>query len=164
MDTFRNHRRDRVVLGGRATGGFTIIELLLVLTLIGVLVGIALPTYRAHKERVKVADAIADLGGISARVKLYWEDARAYPDSLAELGLDTMRDPWGNPYRYLNLQTANSNAFARKNRALVPINTDFDLYSMGPDGRSVSPLTAAASQDDIVRANDGRYLGRAADY
>lgn len=151
-------------LGGGPTGGFTIIELLLVLTLLGVLIGIALPTYRAHMERVRVADAIADLAGISARIQLHWTDARAYPDSLAQLGLDRMRDPWGNPYQYQNLQTMNGNGHARKNRSLVPINTDFDLYSMGPDGRSVSPLTAAVSQDDIVRANDGRYIGRASDY
>lgn len=157
-------RRDRVVPGGGPTGGFTIIELLLVLTLLGVLIGIALPTYRAYRERVRVANAVADLAGISTRVQHYWEDARAYPDSLAQLGLDGMRDPWGNPYQYRNLQTMNSLGFARKNRSLVPVNTDFDLYSMGPDGRSVSPLTAAVSQDDIIRANDGRYIGRASDY
>lgn len=37
-------------------------------------------------------------------------------------------------------------------------------YSMGPDGRSVAPLTAKASRDDIVRANTGRCIGLAADY
>jgi general secretion pathway protein G len=46
----------------------------------------------------------------------------------------------------------------------VPINTDFDLYSMGPDGRSAPPLTASDSRDDIVRANNGRFVGIAADY
>ena len=53
---------------------------------------------------------------------------------------------------------------ARKDHSLVPINTDFDLYSMGPDGRSSPPLTAKASRDDIVRANDGAFVGVAADY
>ena len=46
----------------------------------------------------------------------------------------------------------------------MPINTDFDLYSMGPDGKSVAPLTAAFSQDDVVRANDGSFIGVAKDY
>ena len=39
------------------------------------------------------------------------------------------------------------------------LNDFFDLYSMGPDGRSASPFTAAKSRDDIVRANDGGYIG-----
>jgi general secretion pathway protein G len=46
----------------------------------------------------------------------------------------------------------------------VPINTDFDLYSVGPDGNTQPPLTAPVSRDDIVRANDGRFIGKAEDY
>ncbi len=52
----------------------------------------------------------------------------------------------------------------RKDKFLVPINTDFDLYSMGEDGKSVPPLTAKASRDDIIRANDGGYIGPASGY
>ena len=52
----------------------------------------------------------------------------------------------------------------RKDRFLVPINTDFDLYSMGADGASVGPLTSAVSRDDIVRANDGGFVGLASDF
>jgi general secretion pathway protein G len=52
----------------------------------------------------------------------------------------------------------------RKDRFLVPINSTYDLYSMGADGRSVGPLTAAMSRDDIIRANDGAYVGLAEGY
>lgn len=52
----------------------------------------------------------------------------------------------------------------RKDRFLVPINTYFDLYSMGPDGMSAAPLTAAASRDDLIVANDGDYIGLASLY
>ena len=52
----------------------------------------------------------------------------------------------------------------RKDHNLVPLNTDFDLYSMGPDGESASPLTAKASRDDIIRANNGSYIGTATNY
>jgi general secretion pathway protein G len=48
---------------------------------------------------------------------------------------------------------------ARKDRFLVPINSTYDLYSMGADGKSVLPLTAKHSHDDIIRANDGTYIG-----
>jgi general secretion pathway protein G len=46
----------------------------------------------------------------------------------------------------------------------VPVNSTFDLYSLGPDGKSSPPFTAAPSQDDIVRANDGGFIGLASDY
>jgi len=52
----------------------------------------------------------------------------------------------------------------RKDKNLVPINSDYDLYSMGPDGKTTSALTAAISQDDIVRGRDGIFIGLAADY
>jgi general secretion pathway protein G len=40
----------------------------------------------------------------------------------------------------------------------------FDLYSKGKDGNSAPPLTASASQDDIVVANDGGFIGMAKNY
>jgi general secretion pathway protein G len=52
----------------------------------------------------------------------------------------------------------------RKDRNLVPINTDFDLYSMGKDGETVMPLTTPKSQDDIVRASNGAFVGLGSDY
>lgn len=50
---------------------------------------------------------------------------------------------------------------ARKDRFLVPINSDFDIYSMGRDGQTVAPLTALKSHDDIIRASDGGFYGLA---
>ena len=55
-------------------------------------------------------------------------------------------------------------AQARKDRFLVPINTDFDLYSMGKDGESVPALTAAKSRDDVVRAANGAFIGLASKF
>jgi general secretion pathway protein G len=46
----------------------------------------------------------------------------------------------------------------------VPINSDFDLYSVGRDGQSAPALTARVSHDDVVRANDGGFIGLAIDY
>lgn len=53
---------------------------------------------------------------------------------------------------------------ARKDHNLVPINSDFDLFSSGPDGKSVPALTGGPSRDDIVRGSDGAYFGPAKDY
>lgn len=52
---------------------------------------------------------------------------------------------------------------ARKDQNLVPINSDFDLFSVGRDGASVSPLSGPG-RDDIVRGSDGAYFGLAKDY
>jgi general secretion pathway protein G len=47
----------------------------------------------------------------------------------------------------------------RKDRFLVPINSDYDLYSMGPDGESKRNLNTPVSRDDVIRARDGAYIG-----
>ena len=87
-----------------------------------------------------------------------------YPDTLAQVGYDSLLDPWGNPYQYLNFADTKGKGKMRKDRFLVPINTYFDLYSMGKDRQSVSPLTAKASQDDIIWANDGAFIGPASEF
>jgi general secretion pathway protein G len=44
------------------------------------------------------------------------------------------------------------------------LNSSYDLFSAGKDGNWVAPITAAVSQDDIIRANDGAYVGLASEY
>ncbi len=73
-------------------------------------------------------------------------------------------DPWGNPYLYLNIENATGKIEPRKDKNLKPISSDYDLYSMGPDGRTKIPLTAKDSRDDTIRAADGAYVGIAEDY
>ena len=52
----------------------------------------------------------------------------------------------------------------RKDKNLHQLNTDFDLYSSGKDRDSKRPLNAKASRDDIMRANNGAFIGLAEDY
>ena len=86
------------------------------------------------------------------------------PLALSEVGRADMLDPWRNPYKYLNFITVKGKGKMRKDRNLVPINTSFDLYTMGADGKSKAPLTPKVSHDDIIRANDGAYVGLAGRY
>lgn len=72
-------------------------------------------------------------------------------------------DPWGSPYQYLKL-LLKSKGKVCKDHNLVPSNSDYDLYSLGKDKQSVSPLTAKASNDDIIRANNGDFVGLALGY
>ena len=73
-------------------------------------------------------------------------------------------DPWNHPYEYLNLRTGEGNGISRKDKKLAPLNSDFDLYTVGPDGITNTSLLHAASRDDIVRARDGGFIGTAEEF
>jgi len=144
--------------------GFTLIELLITVTIVAVLASIAIIGYRGYVETTRINIAINQITEMGIAISDYGLDNGGFPASLAQIGLANMLDPWGNPYQYLNIVASPGNGKVRKDHNLVPLNTDFDLYSMGPDGKSVSPLTAKASRDDIIRANNGSYVGPAAGY
>lgn len=106
-----------------------------------------------------------DISSMQPLIAQYHLENRMYPKTLADFGRADMLDPWNNHYRYLDVSNiALTKGQARKDKNLVPINSDYDLYSMGPDGQSSAPLTARPSRDDVIRANDGRFIGIAADY
>lgn len=147
-----------------AARGFTLVELALGLLVISVLIALALPSYKGWRERLKVKTAQDDIIAIAAVIDARFTDAGALPDSLADIGRGGKLDPWGNAYRYLPLTTPAARGAARKDHSLVPLNSDYDLYSVGPDGATAAPLTAAASKDDILRANNGRFVGPASLY
>jgi general secretion pathway protein G len=153
----------RTLINSNQTG-FTLIEILIASSIVAVIASIALVGYRGYVETTKVNIAINQLTEMSIALTDYGLDNGGFPDSLAVIGLDTMLDPWGNPYQYLNIMANPGNGEVRKDHNLVPLNTDYDLYSMGPDGNSTGPLTAKASRDDIIRANNGSYIGPASDY
>ncbi len=145
--------------------GFTLIEVALAVALVALLAAIAVPSYVGFTERGRVAQAISDMGRIQlAADRFRLNNNGELPASLAEIELDTLLDPWGRPYEYLNISLAKNQGELRKDKNLVPLNTDFDLYSKGPDGDSQRPLNAEASRDDIVRANNGAFVGKAEDY
>lgn len=144
--------------------GFTLVELMLALVLLAVLAAIALPLYRNERLKFQDAQAEADITTLSARITTYyWENHGVYPASLADVHASGMLDPWGNPYQYYDI-AANGRGHALKDKALNPLNSDFDLYSLGPDGQTKLQITQASSLDDVIRANDGHFIGVAADY
>lgn len=148
----------------KKTAGVTLIELLLAVAILGLLAAIALPSYNRYVERAKVAATVADIVTIGMYIERYFSINGKLPTSLDQVGQGSMRDTWGNPYRYLSFEGIQGKGQMRKDRNLVPVNTDFDLYSMGADGRTTQPFTSAAGRDDIVRANNGRYVGLASEY
>lgn len=147
--------------------GFTILEIAIVGAVLGALVVMAIPVYRGYRERVLFKSVVADMLLIQLAVDRDIEEFGRVPNSIDLLPASKRLDPWGNPYHYLNVSDSAppaNNGKRRKDKNLVPINSDHDLYSSGADGKSKAPLTAKMSRDDIVRANDGAFIGLASEY
>lgn len=144
--------------------GLTIIEMMLIVAIVAVLALIAVGSYAKYRERINTMRAISDIGSLEPLISGYALDNNAYPDTLADIGRDTIKDPWGNPYQYISHDNNTTRGHWRKDRNIVPINSDYDLWSNGTDGLSSGPLTAKNSRDDIVRANNGRFIGLVSDF
>ncbi len=141
----------------------TLIELMLAVAIGAVIAAIAVPMFSQQINRMNIRVAIAEISGISAEIEQFQMNNERMPVDIDELNTANGVDPWSNDYVYNNLTGANPGG-SRKDRNLVPLNTDFDLYSQGKDGVSKLPLTAKASRDDILRANNGAFIGLAEDY
>ena len=174
-------------------GGLTLIELLIVIGVIGVLSGIAIPFYFGQIEKARIIKTIAELDNLQLQIKNFELDYNRLPDSLAEITSDGLTDPWGNSYRYLNFATlrdeteaegslglgkkekgkakgkakksqTESGSFLRLDPFNQPLNSDYDLYSCGKDGQSAPRIDDQLSEDDIVRGGNGAYIGPASQY
>lgn len=128
----------------RTQTGFTLIELMLVVIIIGALVAMVMPRLTGRSEQARKAAAKADIGAnIATALKLYELDNGSFPstgEGLAALLAKTGSarnwngpylekkplDPWGNEYKYV---------YPGEHRA------DYDLYSLGKDG--------SESEDDV---------------
>jgi general secretion pathway protein G len=133
---------------GTKKAGFTLIEVLLVVVIIGILVGVALPRLGGRKRQAEIAAARADIQNLGTALRLYELDMGEYPSSLEGLVrkpsasgnwqgpyLETgrlPRDPWGRAYVY---------AYPGKHNP-----HSYDLKSLGPDGTD--------SNDDITNWED----------
>ena len=147
----------------REQHGFTLLELMIAVIVAGLMAAIALPVYSGAIQRARIVQATGDMNRVESALERFRANG-VLPPNLAAVGMDTLNDPWGNPYQYLNIEAGVNRGAVRKDRNLVPLNTDYDLYSMGKDGISRPPLTARPSRDDIVRAGNGSYMGLAEDF
>ena len=144
-----------------------LVELIIIVAIAATLAGIGIPAYDSYIDRARNTRAIGDIRMMEQRIMDFQVENGTLPNTLAQAGLAQRRDPWGNPYQYLRIQGVPRNLVVgrwRMDRFMVPINSDYDLYSMGQDGRSRAPLTARMSRDDILRANNGTYVGLASEY
>jgi general secretion pathway protein G len=143
---------------------FTLLELIILIAIIGILMGIALPNYINYRNKGKIANAISEIKSIDRAISDYHIQNNKLPNSLADTGIGLLTDPWGRSYQYLRIDgstTPGINGKRRRDKNANPVNSDYDLYSMGRDGKTTPQFTAKNARDDIVRASDGKYFGLA---
>jgi general secretion pathway protein G len=151
---------------GRSIRGFTLLEVMVSAVILVLLATVAVPSYRGVLERQKIEQCVRDLALLGQVLERYRTTHSSLPETLAELNGSTPKDPWGFDYRFLNFNSSAPGVQGkiRKDHNLHPLNAEFDLYSVGPDGESSPPLTAKPSRDDVIWARDGNFIGLAADY
>ena len=159
-------------------GGFTLVELLVVITILGILTLSGMRAYAHFIDRARNTRAIAEIRLLEKEIMDYWDTNDNLPGSLNQIGREAMLDPWKSRYEYINFEIeanpeekwrtkGKDNKSQGKGKGLdkaTAVNSDYDLYSRGKDRMSVPPLEDEASKDDIIRAADGRYLGLASEY
>jgi general secretion pathway protein G len=126
----------------RRVSAFTLVEMLLVITIIGILAALVVPKMMGRSEQARQAAAHADISSIKTALDAFVVDNGYYPKNAMDLiqqprdathwhgpYLDKIpQDPWGNNYEYI---------FPGKHNA-----TSYDLWSDGPDRKS-------GTEDDI---------------
>ena len=133
MTQFRNRTRRA------AQAGFTLIELMVVLVIIGVLAALIVPNVLDRTDDARATAARTDVNNLVQALKLYKLDNQRYPS--AEQGLDALvrkptagavppnwkpyldklpADPWGRPYQYVN----------------PGVKGEIDVFSYGADGQA----------------------------
>ena len=124
----------------RAARGFTLIEIMVVVVIIGLLAAVILPNIFSNLSKAQITKAKSDIQAIEGGLTMYKLDNYKYPST--DLGLNALvqrpndptvrnwrdggylkrvsNDPWGNPYQYVFPGTRGQ---------------EFDLYSFGADGQ-----------------------------
>lgn len=117
----------------RIQQGFTLIEILIVVAIIGLIAAFIGPNLMGRFERSKEEIAKAQVEMLSSAVQAFMIDMGRYPNSLEEL-INSTESKWRGPY--LSKRTLPKDPWGRDYQFKSPgDNGPFDLYSLGPEGK-----------------------------
>ena len=72
------------MMGRDYSRGFTLIELMVAVAIVGILGGIAIPSYLGYLDKARIARSIAEIRQIEKSIKLAYATAESYPLTLAD--------------------------------------------------------------------------------
>ena len=162
-DTLPSGRRRRRL----CCRGFTLVEVMIVIGLIALLSAVSTTVFGNYLDKARNIQAISEIRTMQNEIVVYEIDNDTLPDTLGEVGLGNALDPWKTPYDYLRIADQGKKGGKKRRKRDGKdswLNTDFDLYSKGKDKKSKQKLKDKKSKDDIVRADDGKYVGVALKY
>ena len=76
--------------------GFTLIELMIVVAIIGILAAIAIPAYQDYTIRAQISEGLSLAGGAKTAIAEFYQDSGAFPTDNAEAGISNATDIQGN--------------------------------------------------------------------
>jgi prepilin-type N-terminal cleavage/methylation domain-containing protein len=135
--------------------GFSLVELITVLGILTALTAMVIPTYNNYINKTKKARAMSEIRTLATEISAYSLDhngSNPPANDLTPIGRNGFLDPWKRPYQYLTTP-------ALEDPYGLMLNKDFDIYSMGIDGAGTPADGDPGNKDDIVRSNDGAFVG-----
>ena len=122
--------------------GFTLVELLIVVAIVGILVSIALPAYSDYVLRGKLAEAYAQLATLRIRMEQYYQDNRTYGDPNCSIPNIAA----GSQVKYFNYTCASSSsgqAFVFTATGIATVGTSGFVFTVDDAGTKTTTVNAA---------------------
>jgi general secretion pathway protein G len=132
---------------GGEQAGFTLVEMLVVITIIGLIMGLVGPRVLSYLSDSKVKTARIQIQGFSSALDLYYLDSGHYPSASEGLAALVQKPEgaaiWNGPY--LKANSVPNDPWGRAYVYRAPgQHGAYDIVSLGPDGREDDPITASA--------------------